>query len=68
MEPDKKTNGALVGLVVIIIILVIGGIYMWKSNENATTVTEQDSVDLNSLVGEVESIDTNIDVDIDNLE
>ena len=28
MEPEKKPNGALVGLVVIIVLLVVGGIYL----------------------------------------
>jgi hypothetical protein len=49
MENDKKTNGATLGLVVIIIILVIGGIYIWHSKikqlelqrkqENVTSVS-----------------------------
>jgi hypothetical protein len=29
METDKKSNGAFVGLIVIVIILVIGSIYIW---------------------------------------
>ena len=33
MEIEKKSNGALVGLVVIIIILIVGGIYIWQSRE-----------------------------------
>ena len=31
MEPEKKSNGALVGSIIIILILVIGGIYIWQS-------------------------------------
>lgn len=31
METEKKTDGAFFGLVVIIIILIVGGIYIWKS-------------------------------------
>jgi len=31
MEKEEKTNGALIGLIVIIIILIIGGIYIWQS-------------------------------------
>jgi hypothetical protein len=30
MDDEKKSNGAFVGLVVIIIILIIGGIYIWQ--------------------------------------
>jgi hypothetical protein len=31
MEPEKKSNGALIGSVIIIIILIIGGIYVWQA-------------------------------------
>ncbi len=31
-EVEQKSNGALVGSIIIIIILVIGGIYFWKSS------------------------------------
>lgn len=34
MEPEKKSNGALIGLIVIIIILILGGIYIWQTNKN----------------------------------
>jgi len=68
MEPEKKSNGALVGLVVIVIILVIGGIYLWQSNKDALndkspdtgSVTINDSTELDSL--EQESASTDIDV------
>ncbi len=31
METEKKSNGALIGSLIIIIILIIGGIYFWVS-------------------------------------
>jgi hypothetical protein len=31
MIPDKETKGPMVGIIVIIILLVIGGIYLWQS-------------------------------------
>lgn len=31
MEPEKKTYGAFVGLIVIVVILVLGGIYVFMS-------------------------------------
>lgn len=31
MEKDKKTSGAMVGLMIILIVLIIGGVYTWKS-------------------------------------
>jgi hypothetical protein len=50
MEPtETKSNSALVGVTVIILILILGGIYFWQSNAktgiqentdtNTTTVT-----------------------------
>lgn len=69
MEPEAKTNGAFVGLVVIIIILVIGGIYIWQSNKDTLkmqeepAITETDSADLNSLELEANTIDASTGVD-----
>ena len=31
METEKKSNGEFFGVVVIIIILILGGIYIWHS-------------------------------------
>ena len=69
MEPEKKTNGALVGLVIIIIILVVGGIYIWMSNQTTPETTPQENVvendtnELNSLETEIENTDTSTGVD-----
>lgn len=75
MEPEKKSNGAFVGLAVIIIILVVGGIYIWMSNQNSsptvTPVTQtspqalssQDATDINSLEQDVNSANTSTGVD-----
>ena len=71
MEPDKKSNGALVGLVIIIIILIVGGFYMWKSNQESMEriqsedITTEDSDELNSLDADINSTDTNTGVDVD---
>ncbi|OGI95554.1 hypothetical protein A2917_03315 [Candidatus Nomurabacteria bacterium RIFCSPLOWO2_01_FULL_42_17] len=69
MEPEKKSNGSLVGLVVIIIILIIGGIYIWMSNPKGAeqtpseNLTHEDSETLDSLELEAESTDSNTGVD-----
>lgn len=83
MEPDKKSSGVSVGLIVIIIILVIGGIYVWQTNKvsneaamqklneaqnQSDTVTTQDSTDLNSLEQDLNTADTDIGVDINTIE
>ncbi|KKQ31564.1 MAG: hypothetical protein US45_C0042G0002 [Candidatus Nomurabacteria bacterium GW2011_GWA1_37_20] len=76
MEPEKKSNGSLVGLVVIIIILIIGGIYIWLSNQklpntlqNSQTQSEstanQDAAALDALELDAEATDTSTGVDVD---
>ena len=70
MEPEKKSNGAFVGLVVIIIILVVGGIYIWQQNRKAlqkqpeTTITTQDSAALDALDQDLQTTDTDVGVDV----
>ena len=74
MEPEKKSDGAFVGLVIIIIILVIGGIYMWQSGKNAkekmkeSEISEQDSVELDALEQDLDALDLNLDVNTESLE
>ena len=73
METDKKISGALIGLIVIIIILITGGIYVWQSskvvppeiNTQAQTdaLNEQDSAALDALEQDITTTDTNIGVD-----
>ena len=72
MEPEKKSHGALIGSIVIIVILVIGGIYMWqqkaqKAEELKQIQSEQNTQtndgELNNLEQDVNSTDTNVDVD-----
>ena len=72
MEPEKKSNGAIIGLVVIIFILAIGGIYIWQSNKKALeriqnsqnqTLTSEDSTDLNTLQEDSKNTDTSTGVD-----
>ncbi len=76
MDTEKKSNGAVIGLVIIILILVIGGIYMWQSNagtdtiENSTqgetptesgSITAEDSANLDTLDKDLDGANTNID-------
>ncbi len=66
MEPGKS-NGALVGLILIIIILVAGGIFVWRSNKSSApatpgTVTTKDSASLNALDSDLKKADTSTGV------
>ena len=72
MEPEKKTNGALVGSIIIIIILVIGGIYIWQTIKQAPVqpenITTEDSASLEELEADIETTDTDTGVDADSIE
>ena len=35
---EKKPNGAMLGLIVIVIILIIGGIYIWQASVSKPSV------------------------------
>lgn len=70
MEPEKKSNGAFIGLVIIIIILIAGGIYIWQENKKmkaaqvqGEATLNQDSAALDGLDQELQTTDTNVGVD-----
>lgn len=76
MENDKKSNGAFIGAVIVIILIVIGAIYMWnKQEEKVELPTEENQVsedatvlnayeELNSLEGDVNTInETELNLD-----
>ncbi|MFA6520169.1 MAG: hypothetical protein WCT44_01025 [Candidatus Paceibacterota bacterium] len=67
MEPEKKSNGALVGLIIIILILVIGGLYMWQSSKTpagetapSDSVSASDSTELDALGQELDVTDVDV--------
>ncbi len=47
MEPEKKSNGATVGLIVIVIILIIGGVYIWKAKVRSA-MEEKKTAEMNA--------------------
>jgi len=80
MEPEKKSRGALIGSIIIIVILVIGGIYIWqtkvkqmqlekeKAQMEAQAIQAQNLQELNALEQELNSIDANVDVDVNSIQ
>ncbi|MEK7088681.1 MAG: hypothetical protein AAB913_00955 [Patescibacteria group bacterium] len=72
MEPEeKKSNGAFIGSIIIIIILIIGGIYIWQSkvknvlekkSVQSENVTPMDANALNALEQDLNAIDADVDV------
>lgn len=76
MEPEKKSYGALIGSIVIIVILIIGGIYVWQSRVKdiqmkkelqAEAINTMTSDELNKLEQEINTTDTNIGIDLKSL-
>ena len=70
MENDKKSNGAFIGAVVVIILIVVGAIYMWnKKSEPVESPVENNEVsedatvinayeELNAIEGDVNAMNT----------
>jgi len=48
METEKKSNGEFFGVVVIIIILILGGIYIWHSELKNAIKKTPPAVDQNT--------------------
>ncbi|MFZ2072093.1 MAG: hypothetical protein WA101_01280 [Minisyncoccia bacterium] len=77
MESEKKSHGALIGSIIIIIILIIGGIYIWQSKmknvvglpETPTPITSDNTADeLNTLEQDINSTDTSTGVDVNSIQ
>ena len=79
MEKDKKTYGALIGSIIIIVILIIGGIYVWQTKVKEMKLEQQriqmqaDAInaaylnEIKTLEQNVKNTDTTIDVNADNI-
>lgn len=62
MEPEQKINGALIGSIIIIIILIVGGIYLWKVGVKENSIPANSNTSSASLEADVNSIELeNID-------
>jgi flagellar basal body-associated protein FliL len=85
MEPnvDKKSNGAFIGAVIVIIILVLGGLYVWQNqkaeislpeNETNEENTDQSSAVINAynelvvFEEDLGNTDTSAEVNVDTLQ
>ncbi len=66
MEPEKKSNGALIGSIVILVLLLLGGVYVWqseakKARENREEqVSPEDQAELDQVEKDLNSADVNI--------
>jgi hypothetical protein len=74
MEPEKKSNGATVGLIVILIILIVGGFYTWKSQMKVrepqvyAPITIEDEEELNELLEDLGTTQGEANFEVENIE
>jgi uncharacterized protein YpmB len=68
MDGDKKSNGALLGSVVIIVILVIAGIYLFKK-ASVSPVAPATTADVSDILAPTDMTSpTKIEGDLDNID
>lgn len=66
MEPTKSNNGALIGSIIIVIILILGGLYVWSQKEDKviTPITNENNDTQTSAIinayNELENLDTEL--------
>jgi multidrug resistance efflux pump len=68
MEGEKKSSGAMVGLVVIIIILVVGVLYVWKASKDTSDVIPVEDTPVADIAPEVSADIENLDADLSDLD
>lgn len=81
MEPNNQTtivqtksNGALVGSIIIIVILIIGGIYLWQNSLKEKALPQDQTMpeemkDFESSVDSTSSIEAELDsIDLDSID
>ncbi len=69
MEPEQKSNGALVGLIVIITILILGGVYLWNQNQKNNSELEKKISETSTSDENTTEMQANLNsVDLENLD
>jgi flagellar basal body-associated protein FliL len=64
MDQNKKSNGALIGSIIVIIILVVGGIYVFKMNIQKVKDTQKANEQINTA-NVLSSSDETADIEVD---
>lgn len=81
MDTEQKSNGAVMGIIVIIILLVAGGFLAWKSAQDKKAMEEQNKMELEAIINsegtdadlkaldqDLNSLNTDVNVDLDTLQ
>lgn len=64
MDQNKKSNGALIGSIIVIIILVVGGIYVFKMNIQKAKDIQKANEQINTA-NVLSSSDETVDIEAD---
>lgn len=64
MELEQKSNGALIGSIIIFIILIIGGIYLWRTVPKEKTAPNNSEIE--NVVGTFDNT-VNLEADINSI-
>lgn len=64
MDQNKKSNGALIGSIIVIIILIVGGIYVFKMNIQKAKNTQKANEQINTA-NVLSSSDETVDIEAD---
>ena len=71
MEQEQKSNGAIIGSIIIIVLLIIGGIYVWQAKMKEVKLEKQkqeeainaSNAELNQIEQELKNTDTTSNID-----
>lgn len=81
METEQKSNGAVMGIIVIVALLIIGGFFTWQNSVKKLAEQEKNRVELEAIINsknidieldalnnDLNATDMNLDMDLDSLE
>ena len=71
MEQEQKSNGALVGSIIIIVLIIIGGIYIWQTKmkeiklekEKQAEIIKANDAELNQIEQDLKNAETATNID-----
>ena len=71
MEQEQKSNGAIIGSIIIIVLLMIGGIYVWQAKMKEVKLEKQkqeeairaSNAELNQIEQELKNTNTTSNID-----
>ena len=66
---EQKSNSALIGSVIIVIIIIVGGVYLWKTSIKNKIEREKQPASTSVEVTEVSNLENDLNgLDVDNLD